>query len=180
MNIKSNDFANAFIELMKKRDFVPCGEDTAEILYIVEQCGDWAALSGKDFIDTPDIDMKFIAKELNAPVFSVEVIEDDFAILRMDESEVILGNSKAYGIKDAPSADRADWESLLSNGTFEELVDIWENGEFSVKDALCKSASLFGIEPPKIIVPEYRDYSKCSDNKNVAVLYFRKVLKIGS
>lgn len=180
LNIKSNDFANAFIELMKKRDFVPCGEDTAEILYIVEQCGDWAALSGKDFIDTPDIDMKFIAKELNAPVFSVEVIEDDFAILRMDESEVILGNSKAYGIKDAPSADRADWESLLSNGTFEELVDIWENGEFSVKDALCKSASLFGIEPPKIIVPEYRDYSKCSDNKNVAVLYFRKVLKIGS
>lgn len=180
LNIRSKDFANAFIKLMKKRDFMPCCEDTAEILYIVEQCGDWAALSGKDFIDTPDMDMKLIAKELNAPVFSVEVVEDDFAILRMDESEVILGNSAAYGIKDAPGPSRADWEPLLTNGTFEELVDFWENSEFSVKDALCKSASLFGIDPPTIIVPEYRDYSKCSDNKNITVLYFRKVLKIGS
>lgn len=181
--IKKTDFVNVFTELMKKRGYVPCDESAAELSYFVEQGGEWAALAGADYTDNPSrasSDAAFIAKELNVPLFSVEVVDSDFAILNLNGSEVIVGDGEAYGIEDAPSADRTVWEPLLTNGTFEELSDIWEDDEVFVEDTLCKSAPLFGIDPPTLIVPDYRDFTEDTDNKNVAALYFRKVLKIGS
>lgn len=175
--IKKADFVNAFNELMKKRGYVPCDESAAELSYFVEQGREWAAISGADYTDNPGhsrADMALIAKELNVPVFSVGVVDSDFAILNVNGSEVIVGDGSGYGIEDAPSADRADWEPFLTNGTFEELTDIWENDEVFVEDALCKSAPLFGIDPPTLIVPDFRDFSEDSDNINVTALYFKK------
>lgn len=181
--IKNTGFANAFTELMKKRGYVPCDEIAAELSYFVEQGGEWAALAGKDYTGDPrhsESDLALVVKELKVPAFSVEVVDSDFAILNRNGSEVIVGDGSGYGIEYAPSADRAVWEPLLTNGTFEDLMDFWENEEVFVEDALCSSAPLFGIEPPTLIVPDYRDFSEDSDNKNVIALYFRKVLKIGS
>lgn len=181
--IKKMDFVNTFTELMKKRGYVLCDESAAELSYFVEQGGEWAALAGKDYTDDPrhsESDLALVVKELKVPAFSVEVVDSDFAILNRNGSEVIVGDGSGYGIEYAPSADRAVWEPLLTNGTFEDLMDFWENEEVFVEDALCSSAPLFGIEPPTLIVPDYRDFSEDSDNKNVTALYFRKVLKIGS
>lgn len=181
--IKKMDFVNTFTELMKKRGYVLCDESAAELSYFVEQGGEWAALAGEDYTDDPrhsESDLALVVKELKVPAFSVEVVDSDFAILKLNGSEVIVGDGEAYGIEDAPPADRAVWEPLLTNGTFEDLMDFWENEEVFVEDALCSSAPLFGIEPPTLIVPDYRDFSEDSDNKNVIALYFRKVLKIGS
>lgn len=180
--IKNIDFENAFTDLMKKRGFVRCDESAAELSYFVEQGGEWAALAGEDYTDNPshsESDLALIVQELKVPAFSVEVVDSDFAVLKLNGSEVIVGDGSSYGIEDAPSADRAVWEPLLTNGTFEELTDIWENDEIFAEDALCKSAPLFGIEPSTLIVPDFRDYSYDSDIKNVTALYFRKVLKIG-
>lgn len=175
--IKKTDFVNMFTELMKKRGYVPCDESAAELLYFVEQGGEWAALAGEDYTDNPshsESDLALISQELKVPAFSVEVVDSDFAILNLNGSEVIVGDGSGYGIEDAPSADRAVWAPLLTNGTFEELTDIWENDEVFVEDALCKSASLFGIEPPMLIVPDFRDYTDGHGNNNVTALYFKK------
>ncbi len=182
LNIKSTDFVNAFTELMKKRGFVPCDEGAAELSYFVEQGGEWAALAGDDYTDNPshsESDLALISQELKVPAFSVEVVDSDFAILKLNGSEVIVGDGSGYGIEDAPNADRAIWEPLLTSGSFEELMDFWENENVFVEDALCSSATLFGIEPPTLIVPDFRDFSEDSGNKNITALYFRKVLKIG-
>lgn len=177
LNIKRADFANAFTELMKKHGFVPCGDSEAELTYFAEQGGEWAALAGKDYTNDPKrarADKELIAKELNVPVFSIEVVDSDFAIIELNGKEVIVGDGSGYGIEDAPSADRADWEPLLTNGTFEELTEIWENGEVFVEDVLCNSAPLLGIEPRTLIVPDFRDFKEDRDNKNVTALYFKK------
>lgn len=175
--IKKADFVNVFTELMKKRRYVPCDESAAELSYFVEQGGEWAALAGADYTENPshlESDLALIVKELKVPAFSVEVVDSDFAILNLNGSEVIVGDSSGYGIEEAPSADRAVWEPLITNGTFEDLMDFWENEEVFVEDVLCSSAPLFGIEPPTLIVPDYRDFSEDSTIRTLPRFISRK------
>lgn len=176
LNVKCADFASAFTELMKKRGFEPCKEDEAALSYLIAQSGGWATIAGESYNENPkqaSEDADLFSKELNTSAFTVEVVDSDFAILKLNGDEVIVGDGSGYGIEDAPRGNKKLWEPLLENGTFEELTEIWGANEVFVEDALCKSAPLLGIDP-NYICADFRDLSELSDDKNITALYFKK------
>lgn len=176
LNVKCADLAKVFTELMKKRGFETCKEDEASLSYLVAQGGEWATCACSDYNGNPrqaGEDAEFFANELKTPVIFIEVVDSDFAILRMNGDEVIAGDGSGYGIEDAPKGSKAVWEPFLVSGTFEELTEIWSANEVFVEDALCKSAPLLGIDP-NYIYADFRDLSELSDDKNVTALYFKK------
>lgn len=172
LNVKSKNFASMFTEIMKKRGFEPCQADEAALSYLIAQSGGWATLVREDYNTDPrqaSDDAALIAKEMT--VFSVEVVDSDFAVLKLNGDEVIVGDGSGYGIEDAPRGNKALWEPLLVSGTFEELTEIWSSSEVFVEDALCKSAPLLGIDP-QLIAADYLDLSESSGD--VTALYFKK------
>ena len=177
LNVKCANLANVFTELMKKRGFESCKEDEATLSYLVAQGGEWATCACSDYNGNPrqaGEDADLFTNELKTPVIFVEVVDSDFAILRMNGDEVIAGDGSGYGIEDAPKGSKNVWEPLLVGGTFEELTEIWGTNEVFVEDALCKSAPLLGIDP-KYICANHRDLSQLSDDKNITTLCFKKI-----
>ena len=177
INVKCADFADKFTEIMKKRGYETCTEDYATLSYVIAQGQFWATLAEKNY--NSDIrmtldDTKFIAKELNTPAFMVEVVDSDFAMIKLNGTEVIVGDGSGYGIENAPKPDRTLWEPLVTNGTFERLTEIWQTHEVFVEDALAKSAPLLGIEP-QFIMADYREILDMSDGANITRLYFKKI-----
>lgn len=177
LNIKNTDLAKEFTELMKKRGYETCKADEATLSYLIAQGGEWATCACKDYNGNPkhaSEDAELFANELKIPVIFVEVVDSDFAILRMNGDEVIAGDGSGYGIEDAPKGSKAVWEPLLVSGTFEELAEIWGANEVFVEDALCKSAPLLGIDP-NYICADHRDLSELTDDVNITVLCFKKI-----
>lgn len=179
VHIKANgDFLTAFGEMMKKRGFEPCSENDAALSYFIALSGGWATLAEESYNNDPKQahdDALNISKELKTSAFMVEIVDSDFAILKLNDDEVIVGDGSGYGIEDAPRGSKNVWEPLLANGTFEELVKIWETNEVFVEDALCKSAPLLGIDP-KYIAVDHRDLSENADSdKNITALFFKKI-----
>lgn len=179
VHIKANgDFLTAFGEMMKKRGFEPCSENDAALSYFVALSGGWATLAEESYNNDPKQahdDAFNISKELKTSAFMTEIVDSDFAILKLNGDEVIVGDGSGYGIEDAPRGSKNVWEPLLANGTFEELVKIWETNEVFVEDALCKSAPLLGIDP-KYIAADYRDLSEnAGSDKNITALFFKKI-----
>ncbi|MDE6733696.1 MAG: hypothetical protein K2J77_12590 [Oscillospiraceae bacterium] len=177
LNVKCADFVSAFTELMKKRGYETCKEDEAALSYLVAQGGEWATCACSDYNGNPQHageDADFFANELKTPVIFVEIVDSDFAILKMNGDEVIAGDGSGYGIEDAPKGSKAVWEPLLVHGTFEELTDIWSADEVFVEDALCRSAPLLGIDP-NYICADHRDLSEMPDDANITALCFKKI-----
>lgn len=177
VNVKCADLANKFTEIMKKHGYEICTEDNASMSYLIAQGKDWATIAGKGYnsdAQKTHADSELIAKELNTPAFMVEVVDSDWAIIELNGSEVIVGDGSGYGIEDKPAPDKAVWEPLLTNGTLEQLTEIWQTDEVFVEDILAKSAPLFGIDP-QLITADYRDISEMTDGGNIAALYFKKI-----
>lgn len=179
VQIKANgDFLTAFGEMMKKRGFEPCSENDAALSYLVALSGGWATLAEESYNNDPKQahdDALNISKELKTSAFMAEIVDSDFAILKLNGDEVIVGDGSGYGIEDAPRGSKNVWEPLLANGTFEELAKIWETNEVFVEDALCKSAPLLGIDP-KYIAVDHRDLSEnAGSDKNITALFFKKI-----
>lgn len=181
VQIKANeDFFDAFGKMMKKRGFEPCKEAEASLSYYVALSGSWATLAGESYNNDPGQayeDAALIAKELSTSVFTVEVVDSDFAVLKLNGDEVIVGDGSGYGIEDAPKGDEKLWKPLLADGnTWEQLIKIWETDEVFVEDVLCKSAPLLGIAPNYIVA----DFCELSENvgidKNITALYFKKTV----
>ena len=177
INVKCADFADKFTEIMKKRGYETCTEDYATLSYVIAQGSFWATLAEKNY--NSDIrmtldDTKFIAKELNIPAFMLEVVDSDFAMIKLNGSEVIVGDGSGYGMDNTQTPDRTLWEPLVTDGTFERLTEIWQTHEVFVEDALAKSAPLLGIEP-QFIMADYREILDMSDGGNVTKLCFKKI-----
>lgn len=187
VHIKNNTdrtrFIDSFCEAMKKRSLVPCSEDEAALSYMLAFSeGGWVTLTSEGYGDNSKLaydDAEQTAKELKTSCFSVEVVDSDFAVLKLfgdDYSdEVIVGDGSGYGIEDAPKGVRKLWESLLADGkTWEQLSEAWERHEVFVEDNLCESAHVLGIESKYMSA----DYSELSDNAdrdaNIVSLYFTK------
>lgn len=170
-----------FCEVMKKRGFVPCQEDEAALSYLLAFGGGWATLASENYRDDPkqaDEDARQLAEEINTSCFSVEIVDSDFAILKLfgvgHSDEVIVGDGSGYGIEDAPKGDRGCWEPLLVEGcTWEQFSDAWENDEVFVEDALSKMAAFLGIDP-YYICADFDDVLEKADDRNITAFYFKK------
>lgn len=185
VHIKNNTdrkgFIDSFCEAMKKRSFVPCKKGEAALSYLLAFSeGGWVTLSSDEYSDDPakaSDDVRQIAEEMKTSGFAVEVVDSDFATLKLfggDHSdEVIVGDGSGYGIEEAPKGKRECWEQLLSEDkTWEQLSEAWERHEVFVEDNLCGAAPILGIES-KYMTSDYGELSNNSDSDvNIVPLYF--------
>lgn len=186
VHIKNNTdrtrFEDSFCDVMKKRGFEPCSEDEAALSYLLAFGeGGWVTLSSGGYADNPYRaydDMRQTAEKMKTSGFSVEVVDSDFAILKLfgeNTEEVIVGDGSGYGIENGSKGSKKCWEPLLSeSNTWEKLSEIWGNDEIFVEDALWKSAPIFGIAPEYMTADYEELLDKADGSKNITAFYFTK------
>ncbi len=185
VHIKNNadreGFIGSFCEVMKKRGFVPCSEDEAAVSYLLAFGGEWVTLALDEYSENPQKaydDARDISAEIKSSGFSVEVVDSDFAVLKLfgeNKDEVIVGDGEGYGIEDAPKGDRKCWEPLLAEGgTWEQLSEIREKREVFVEDALWNAAPVLGITP-EYMTADHRELSeRLGEDENIREFFFKK------
>ncbi len=180
-NADREGFIGSFCEVMKKRGFVPCGEDEAAAAYLLAFGGEWVTLALDEYSENPQKaydDARDISAEIKSSGFSVEIVDSDFALLKLfgeNKDEVIVGDGEGYGIEDAPKGDRKCWEPLLAEGgTWEQLSEIREKREVFVEDALWNAAPVLGITP-EYMTADHRELSENSgEDENIRGFFFKK------
>ncbi len=174
---------NSFCEVMKKRGFVPCSEDEAALSYLLGfgESG-WVTLANEEYKDNPQKaydDSRQMAAALKTSAFSVEVVDSDFALLKLSdpnggEDEVVVGDGSGYGIEDAPKGDKKLWEPLLADGrTWEQFSETAAKNEVFVEDVLGELSEFLGIEP-YYIDADFDEVMEKADSDNVAAFYYFK------
>ncbi len=140
------EFKNSFCDLMKKRGLVSCGEDEIVLSYLLAFSDNgWATLVSQDYSENPkkaSEDSKQIASALKTSAFSIEVVDSDFAFLKLtDQSggddEVIVGDGSGYGIEEPMRGTQKFWKPLLAEGrTWEQFSETVAKNAVFVEDTL--------------------------------------------
>ncbi len=174
---------NTFCEVMKKRGFVPCSEDEAALSYLLAFGeGGWVTLANEEYKDNPQKaydDSREMAAALKTSAFSVEVVDSDFALLKLSdpnggEDEVVVGDGSGYGIEEPTRGEQQYWEKLLADGkTWEQFYETAAKNEVFVEDVLAELARVLGIEP-YYVCADHDEVSEKADSDNVAAFYFKK------
>lgn len=183
-NVGRMKFINSFCEVMKKSGLVPCSEDEASLSYLLAfgECG-WVTLANEEYKDNPQKaydDSQQMASALKTSAFSIEVVDSDFALLKLcdsngSEDEVIVGDGSGYGIEEPTRGERQYWEKLLADGkTWEQFSEAAAKNEVFVEDTLAELAEVLGIEPYYIYADFDEVSEKADENKNITAFYFKK------
>lgn len=172
-------FVNTFCDVMKKRGFVPCSEDETAQSYLFAFGEGWVTLANEEYKDNPQKaydDIREMAAALKTSVFSVEVVDSDFATLTLNNGDcVIVGDGSGYGIEEPERVTRECWEKLLADGnTWEQFSETAEKDNVFVEDTLGELAEILGIEP-YYICADFDEVSEKADGGNsVVTFYFKK------
>lgn len=152
-------FLEAFNNIMKSNGFEPCTEEDAEQSYRLLFSDRFVTLLRYEYNADPnalDRDAKLFSSELKADLFTVTVVDSDFAMLtlysgRKPLNNALAGDGEGYGV--TAEADPKLWQLLLTEGkTFEELSEIWNDDTVFAEDTLYSSGELFGITPLNMAV----------------------------
>lgn len=174
-------FVNMFSDIMKKRGFVPCSENEAAQSYLFDFGEGWVTLANEDYKDNPKKaydDTREMASALKTSAFSVEVVDSDFALLKLCNSdgakdEVVVGDGSGYGVDDMEGT-RELWENLFANGkTWEQFSEVRLGEETFVEDSLCEAAGILGIDPYFICADFDEILEKADGDRNITALYFK-------
>lgn len=174
-------FVNMFSDIMKKRGFVPCSENEAAQSYLFDFGEGWVTLANEDYKDNPKKaydDTREMASALKTSAFSVEVVDSDFALLKLCNSdgakdEVVVGDGSGYGVDDMEGT-RELWENLFANGkTWEQFSEVRLGEETFVEDSLCEAAGILGIDPYFICADFDEVLEKADGDRNITALYFK-------
>ncbi|MCH5208267.1 MAG: hypothetical protein J1F04_05240 [Oscillospiraceae bacterium] len=180
-NIERIRLVNTFCDIMKKRGFAPCSEDEAAVSYLFAFGEDWVTLANEDYKDNPkksSADIREISAALKTIAFSVEVVDSDFAVLKLFcgsySDEVVVGDGSGYGIEEPSRGNRECWEPLLAGGKmWEEFSQTAEKENTFVEDTLAELAEILGIAPDYICA-DYSELSEGDSNENLSQLHFKK------
>lgn len=181
-NSGRTSFIDSFCDVMKKRGFVPCSEDQATASYILAYSeGGWTTLANEEYKDNPKKayeDSQQIATSMKTSSFSVEVVDSDFAVLKLFDGnfsdEVVVGDGSGYGIEDPSRGNRECWEPLLAFGKmWEEFSQTAEKENTFVEDTLVELAEILGIVPDYICA-DYSELSEGDSNEKLSQLHFKK------
>ncbi len=176
-------FVNSFCDVMKKRGFVPCSGDEAALSYLLAFGeGGWVTLTSEEYKNNPQKaydDSRQMAETLKTSAFSVEVVDSDFALLMLCNSDgggdkVVVGDGSGYGVDNADGT-RALWEPLLMDGkTWEQFSEAAAKNEAFVEDTLAELSELLGIEPYSICADFDEGLNRADENENITALSFKK------
>lgn len=156
---EKDKFLEAFNGAMELNGFEACNEDESELSVRLLFSERFVTVLREDYTTKPEAlshDAAFFSEKLKADLFTITVVDSDFAILSLygegeHRDNAVIGLSDGYGV------DRTDgtpelWQPLLKNGkSFNELSEIWHTDEVFVEDVLSSSAELFGIIPLNIV-----------------------------
>ncbi len=173
---------NSFCEVMKKRGFAQCSEDEAALSYLLVFGEGWVTLANEEYKDNPQKaydDSRETAAALKTSTFSVEVVDSDFALLKLSdpnggEDEVVVGDGSGYGIEEPTRGTQELWKPLLAEGrSWEQFSETAAKNEVFVEDVLGELAEVLGIEP-YYIDADFDEVMEKADSDNVAAFYFKK------
>ena len=179
-SFERTNFVSLFCDTMKKRGLVGCSEDEAAQSYLLAFGEGWATLASGEYNENPQKacdDVRDIAAALNTSAFSVEVVDSDFALLKLCASnggdEVIVGDGSGYGIENQPRGTQALWQPLLAEGrTWEQFTETAAKNAAFAEDTLAELAEMLGIEP-RYICADFDDIAEKAGG-NVTAVYFKK------
>ena len=186
-SFERSNFVSLFCDAMKKRGLVKCSEDEAAQSYLLAFGEGWATLASAEYNENPQKacdDARDIAALLNTGAFSVEVVDSDFALLKLCASnggrdEVIVGDGSGYGIEKQPRGTQALWQPLLAEGrTWEQFTETAAKNAAFAEDTLAELAEMLGIEP-RYICADFDDIAEKAGG-NVTAVYFKKAAKAKS
>lgn len=175
------EFIDLFRDLIIKKGYAECFEDEAELTYFLAfGGGGWATLASERYTDgiSGYDDAIKLAEELKTAAVVVEVVDSDFATLKLhlpDDSKniVLIGDASGYGIANPPNPKRSFWETLLTEGeTWEHFCDIATKRNVFVEDTLGALAPVLGIAP-NLICEDHRDFLE-NEYDGITALYFKK------
>ena len=179
-SFERSNFVSLFCDAMKKRGLVGCSEDEAAQSYLLAFGEGWATLASGEYNENPQKacdDARDIAASLNTSAFSVEVVDSDFALLKLCASnggdEVIVGDGSGYGIENQPRGTQALWQPLLAEGrTWEQFTETAAKNADFAEDTLAELAEVLGIEP-RYICADFDDIAEKAGG-NFTAVYFKK------
>lgn len=175
-NIDRSGFVNAFGEIMKNRGFLPCSEDEAGVSYALAFGeGSWVTLTNEDYNRNPQKaheDSLQIAEAMKTSAFSVEVVDSDFAVLILNNGDmVIVGDGSGYSIEEPSRGNPKYWQPLIaSDRTWGQFSETVEQENIFVEETLLELAEILGIPPELICI----DFDEISEIENPIRLYFIK------
>lgn len=177
-NLTKAQFKKMFGSAIKKKGYVVCGEDSAEISYTLVFSKDrkWVSVLNPEYQPgAQDVleDAGIFAENLKTNVVSVGLVDSDFAELKLFDSSgkladtLILGES--YMDVPSPNGEKDLWQPLLSaNSTWKQVTEI-QNGSYTfAEDALAEFAQLMGMDGNQILLDNE------DANDGAAVMYFKK------
>lgn len=175
------EFIDLFRDLIIKKGYAECSEDEADLTYFLAFGGGvWATLASGRYTDGSSgyDDATMLAEELKTAAVVVEVVDSDFATLKVhlpdDGKNVVwIGDASGYGIDNPPKPKRSFWETLLTEGeTWEHFCEIAAKSDVFVEDTLGELAPVLGIAP-NLICGDHRDFLE-NEYDGVTALYFKK------
>lgn len=183
-SIDKSKFKDSFCDVMKKRGFEPCSEDEAALSYLLAFSeGGWVTLLSEGYSDNPGQaydDVRLIAEKMKTSGFSVEVVDSDFAILRLCgsdgvEEEAVVGDGSGYGVEKASKFERRHWKTLLASGKkWEQFSNITEKSEVFVENTLAELAKTLGIDSDYICANFSEILEISNSDRNITAFYFKK------
>ena len=109
-----------------------CENEAVSTFLLAFSDNGWVTLVSDGYSGNPkkaSEDSKLFASALKTSAFSVEVVDSDFALLKLCASnggrdEVIVGDGSGYGIEKQPRGTQALWQPLLAEGrTWEQFTE---------------------------------------------------------
>ncbi len=181
-NVDRMRFVNTFSDVMKKRGFVLCSEDEAAQSYLFAFGEGWVTLANEEYKNNPQKaydDTREIAAAFKTSAFSVEVVDSDFALLKLcnsngGEDEAVVGDGSGYGIEEPTRGKSEYWEQLLTDGKkWNQFSETVEKDSTFVEKTLGELAEILGIEP-YYIDANFDEIIEKSDSDNVVAFHFKK------
>lgn len=133
-------FKKAFADMMKQRGFVKATADAATVSYSLVFSKDrkWVTVTGED------LNAAEFAKSLGSQVLSVELVDSDFAELKLhapDGSADTLMLGESYS-DEYPEPNPDAWESVLGENSWSKVKEIQSSDCTFAEDILADFGQL--------------------------------------
>ncbi|MBP3271825.1 MAG: hypothetical protein J6M17_06300 [Ruminococcus sp.] len=141
-NLTKPQFKKALTDMMKAKGYTKATEDDASVSLSLVFSKDrkWVTVLGED-INTSDL-----TKSLGLQVLSVELVDSDFAELKLHSADsadtLMLG--RPY-MDEYPDQNPEKWQSILGENTWSQVEEIQSGDHKFAEDALAEFAQLIGL-----------------------------------
>ena len=142
-NLTKPQFKKALTDMMKAKGYVKATEDDASVSFSLVFTKDrkWVTILGED------INAAELAKSLGLQVLSVELVDSDFAELKLHSADgpadiLMLGDPY---MDEYPAAIPEKWQSILGENSWSQVDEIRSGDHTFAEDALAEFGALIGL-----------------------------------